>query len=208
MKVVLMGPPGSGKGTQAKFIASKFNLCHVSTGDIFRDNIKRETPLGLEIKELIDKGNFCPDELTIELVKNRLMEEDCRKGFILDGFPRNLIQAEALTSFIGVDVVLNISVENEVITRRLTGRRSCASCGGTFHVDYLKDVNVCPTCGGELYIREDDNEDTVKHRLTVYENQTAPLIDYYEKLNLLATVDGDDEIENVTLKIIKVLESL
>ena len=208
MKLILLGAPGCGKGTQAAYISDKYDLPHISTGDLFRENIKNETPLGKQIKGVIDKGEFCPDNLTIELVKDRITQEDCRNGFVLDGFPRNLIQARALTEFCKVDVVLRIDVENGILERRLTGRRSCANCKGTFHIDTLENVNVCPTCGHELYTREDDNEDTVKHRLTVYENQTAPIIDYYQKLNLLATVDGDDEIENVTLKIIKVLESL
>lgn len=208
MKIVLLGPPGSGKGTQAKFIANEFSLPHISTGDIFRDNIKRETPLGKQVKEIIDRGEFCPDELTIALVKDRISEEDCRNGFILDGFPRNTYQAEALTTFSNVDVVINIVINKDKLLKRLTGRRSCATCGGTFHIDYLQDVNVCPTCGKDLYVRDDDNVEVVSRRLDVYEKQTAPLIEFYSKINLLKDIDGDDEIKNVFAKITKVLKSL
>ncbi len=197
MKIILLGAPGSGKGTQAGYIAEKLNIPHVSTGDLFRDNMKRQTHLGLKVKEIMDSGNLCPDDLTVELVKDRLSQADCKNGYLLDGFPRNVYQALSLDGFNPPDKVVEIKVDFERIEKRITGRRSCPNCGGTFHIDFLGDVEKCPTCGGDLIIRKDDTAETVKTRLAVYKSQTAPLIDYYDKQNKLIVIDGNVEIEEV-----------
>lgn len=206
MKLVLLGAPGSGKGTQASFISKKYNLPAISTGDIFRENIKNQTELGVKVKAIIDSGNLCPDDLTIELVKDRLSKPDCANGYLLDGFPRNLIQAKALDNFNPPDKVLDIEVDLAKIERRLIGRRSCPKCNGSFHIDFIGDTKVCPTCGGELVIRKDDNVETVKERLSVYHNQTAPLIEYYKNQKVLVEINGDQKIEDVFSEITKVLD--
>ncbi len=205
MKIVLLGAPGSGKGTQAKNIANKYNLTHISTGDIFRENIKAGTPLGLQVKEIIDKGNLCPDELTIELVKDRLSKKDCENGYLLDGFPRSIPQAVALDTFSSPDTIINLDVDLTKLEARITGRRSCPKCGGTFHVSFIGDVKACPTCGGELVTRKDDTPETVKERLAVYQAQTQPLIDYYGKAGKVKDVDGNLPIDQVFAEIEKVL---
>lgn len=205
MKLILLGAPGSGKGTQASLIAEKYNLPHISTGDIFRQNIKNETPLGVKVKEIMNTGNLCPDDLTIELVKDRLSNEDCKNGYMLDGFPRNLTQAEALNKFAEPDVVIDIDVDLKKIEHRLVGRRSCPKCSGSFHIDFIGNTDICPDCGAKLIIRKDDNVETVKERLSVYQSQTAPLIDFYKKQNKLRVVNGDQAIDDVFCEIKKVL---
>ena len=206
MRLVLLGAPGSGKGTQASLISKRYNLPAISTGDIFRENIKNQTALGVKVKSIIDAGNLCPDDLTIELVKDRLLKPDCANGYLLDGFPRNLNQAKALDEFMKPDKVIDIEVDLAKIERRLVGRRSCPKCNGSFHIDFIGDTKVCPTCGGELVIRKDDNVQTVKERLVVYHNQTAPLIEYYKNHNILFAINGDQKIEDVFSEITKVLE--
>lgn len=205
MKIVLLGAPGCGKGTQAVKISEKYNIPHISTGDIFRENIAKQTPLGLKVKAVMDSGNLCPDDVTCDLVKDRLTKPDCINGFLLDGFPRNLIQAESLNEFAEPDVVIDIDVDLKKIEKRITGRRNCPKCKGSFHIDFLENDKVCPTCGGELIIRKDDNVETVKERLAVYKANTAPLIDYYNQKGILKAVNGDNSIEEVFLEIKKVL---
>lgn len=206
MKVILLGAPGSGKGTQAAYISDKYDLPHISTGDLFRDNIKNQTPLGLKVKEIMDTGNLCPDDLTVELVKDRLKEKDCENGYLLDGFPRNLFQAQALDKISAPDKVVNLDVDLNKIEHRITGRRSCSKCKNSFHVDFIGETEKCPDCGGKLVIRKDDNKETVKERLTVYANQTAPLVEYYSKQGKLFNVDGDKSIDGVFAEIVKVLD--
>ncbi len=206
MKIVLLGAPGSGKGTQATLISEKYNLPAISTGDIFRENIKNQTALGVKVKAIMDAGNLCPDDLTIELVRDRLSKPDCVNGYLLDGFPRNLVQAKALDNISAPDMVLDIDVDLNKIERRLIGRRSCPKCKGSFHIDFIGDTKVCPTCGGELIIRKDDNVETVKERLSVYHDQTAPLIEYYKNQNILVEINGDQKIEDVFSDITKVLD--
>ena len=206
MKIVLLGAPGCGKGTQAAKICEKYNIPHISTGDIFRENIKNQTPLGIKVKTIMDNGELCPDDVTCELVKDRLAQQDCQNGYLLDGFPRNLFQANALQDFAKPDVVIDINVDLAKIERRLIGRRSCPKCNGSFHIDFIGDTKVCPTCGGELIIRKDDNVETVKERLSVYHNQTAPLIEYYKNQKILFEINGDQKIEDVFSEITKVLD--
>lgn len=205
MKIVLLGAPGAGKGTQAVKICEKFALPHISTGDIFRENIGKGTSLGKLAKSYIDKGELVPDEVTVEIVKDRLAKPDASRGFILDGFPRNLFQAEALAEFSEIDVVLDIDIDLKKLIKRLSGRRVCRACGGTYHVDLLKGQTVCPVCQGELYTRDDDKEEAVAKRLEVYRQKTEPLIDYYKKKGILKTVDGDGDIEKVFDRVKEVL---
>lgn len=197
MKVILLGAPGAGKGTQAVRLAERYGIPHISTGDIFRSNIKEKTPVGLEAKSYIDKGQLVPDEVTIRIVRERLAQNDCKKGYLLDGFPRTVSQAEALDEFSEIDVVVNIDVPFEKLMKRITGRRVCAKCGESYHIDSLSGKTVCEKCDGELITRADDNEATVSSRLEVYENQTAPLIDHYKKKGKLFDVDGDGDINAV-----------
>lgn len=206
MKIIMLGAPGSGKGTQAALISKKLKLAHISTGDIFRDNIQRKTQIGLKIKSIIDGGNLCPDELTIEIVKQRLSEPDCKNGYLLDGFPRNITQAVALDKFAAPDKVIELVIPLEKLEHRLTGRRSCVKCRNSFHIDFIGDVKICPNCGGELFIRADDNPTSVKERLAVYGEQTAPLIEYYGKQGKLFPIDADSPIERVFDEIIKVVK--
>ena len=205
MKLILLGAPGCGKGTQAAYITDKYDLPHISTGDIFRENIKKQTPIGVKIKKVMDSGNLCPNDLTVELVKDRLSRPDCANGYLLDGFPRNIEQAEALDSFDSPDVVINIDVNLEKIEHRIVGRRNCPKCNGSFHVDFIGNRETCPDCGEKLVIRKDDNPETVKERLAVYAKQTAPLIEYYIKQGKLKSVDGDKSITEVFEQIVKVL---
>ncbi|MDY6023921.1 MAG: adenylate kinase [Candidatus Borkfalkiaceae bacterium] len=206
MKIILLGAPGSGKGTQAAHIAEKCSVPHISTGDIFRENIKNKTPLGIKVKEIIDNGNFCPDDLTCELVKNRLSENDCENGYLLDGFPRNLYQAKALDEFSSPDMVIELKVDLDRIERRITGRRNCSKCGASFHTDFIGERKTCEKCGGELSIRKDDTPETVRTRLKVYAEQTEPLVEYYYKQNKLFVVDGNGDIESVKKDIFKALD--
>ena len=205
MKIILLGAPGSGKGTQASRISEKYNLPHISTGDIFREITKSGTPLGEKIKEIIDGGNLCPDNLTVEIVKERLSRSDCANGYILDGFPRDIAQAKALEDFSVPDVVLNLYIDLEKIERRITGRRVCKTCLNSFHVDHVGDAKSCPNCGGELIVRKDDNPESVKERLEVYKESTEPLIEFYAGNGLLKTVNGDGDIDKVFSEIVKIL---
>jgi adenylate kinase len=204
MKIVLLGPPGAGKGTQAKQISSKYEIPHISTGDIFRKNISEKTKLGLEAKAFMDKGLLVPDEVTINIVKSRLEEADCLSGFLLDGFPRTVEQAEALDEFLKeksskLDSTLLINVPKSSILERMTGRRVCPSCGASFHVKFNppKDGSKCDFCGAEVIQRKDDSEATVKERLDVYEKQTEPLVSYYKSSGVLSIVDGTKDIDVV-----------
>ncbi len=208
MKLVLLGAPGAGKGTQAVKIAEQYKIPHISTGDIFRKNIKEQTPIGVVAKSYIDKGNLVPDDVTIEIVKNRLAEADCQNGFILDGFPRNVYQAEALSNIVKLDVVLDVAVPLENLMARLTGRRVCSGCGESYHVSTLEGKNTCVKCGENLYQRADDNEVTVSERLAVYQKQTEPLIEYYRNKGLLKAVDGDKDPNEVFASVQSVLGKL
>lgn len=204
LNLVLLGPPGAGKGTQAKSIATEYNIPHISTGDIFRKNIAEETPLGKKAKEYIDQGLLVPDQLTIDIVKDRLSQDDCKKGFLLDGFPRTVFQAESLDKMLQevgkkIDVALLIEVPREDILKRMTGRRVCVSCGASYHIAFnpTKVEGICDVCGKEVIQRKDDKEDTVKERLNVYDNQTQPLISYYKECDKLSEVDGTQAIDKV-----------
>ena len=204
MRIVLLGPPGAGKGTQASAIVSKYSIPHISTGDIFRENIKNGTELGKKAKEYMNKGLLVPDELVVSIVKDRLIEEDCKDGFLLDGFPRTVKQAEALDEELKamglkLDKVINIKVGKEILIERAIGRRICKNCGATYHVKFnpSKKENVCDKCGAELYQRDDDKVETVEKRIEVYNKQTEPLIDYYDEKGLLLNVDGTKSIEEV-----------
>ena len=204
MKLLIMGRPGAGKGTQAVNIREYYNIPHISTGDMFRAAIKNQTKLGLLAKSYMDQGGLVPDEVTIGIVKERLLEDDCKKGFLLDGFPRTIAQAEALTSFlkengIKLDAVLDVNVPAEILVRRMVGRRVCKNCGATYHVEFSpsKVEGICDNCGNQLIQRADDTEATATNRLAVYDNQTAPLLAYYEKQNLLKTVNGDQPVDKV-----------
>ena len=201
MNIILLGAPGAGKGTQATRISEKFGLPHISTGDIFRDNIKRQTKIGLLAKSYTDKGQLVPDEVTCEIVKDRLQNADCKNGYLLDGFPRNLFQAEELDKFSKVDAVINIDIDLSLLMDRLCGRRVCKECGESYHVNFLNGKTVCEKCGGELYQRKDDNEETVGNRLSVYSEQTAPLIKFYSEKGVLCNVDGVGSIEEVFARI-------
>ena len=202
--VVLLGPPGAGKGTQAKQISQKYNIPHISTGDIFRANIKEETPLGLKAKEYMDKGFLVPDELVCGLVEDRIKEDDCKNGYLLDGFPRTVFQAEHFDNFLKergekLEVVVDIEVAEDILLPRMIGRRVCRSCGKPYHVITMppKVEGVCDVCGGEVYQRADDTEETVKNRFKVYNDQTSPLIEYYKKAGNLGEIDGSQGMEKV-----------
>ncbi|MBU5308733.1 adenylate kinase [Clostridioides mangenotii] len=204
MRIILLGPPGAGKGTQAAKIVEKYNIPHISTGDIFRKNIKEGTPLGTKAKEFMDQGLLVPDELTVGLVTDRISQDDCKEGFMLDGFPRNLAQAEQLDDFLkqaAIDLtkVINIEVDKELLVSRAVGRRICKSCGATFHVEFNppKEDGVCDVCQGELYQRADDNEETVSKRIQVYLDETKPLVEYYSKQGVVASINGDQSIDKV-----------
>ncbi|MCI8458603.1 MAG: adenylate kinase [Clostridia bacterium] len=207
MKLVLLGAPGAGKGTQAVKIAEKYGIVHISTGDIFRKNLKEGTPVGLKAKAYIDKGQLVPDEVTCEIVAERLKEADCQKGFMLDGFPRNVYQAQALEKMTDIDVVLNIAVDLNKLMARLTGRRVCAACGESYHVSTFTQ-SKCLKCGGDVIQRADDTEETVGKRLQVYTEQTQPLIDFYQKKGKLQSVDGMAAIDDVFADVVKVLDAV
>ena len=211
MKIVLLGPPGAGKGTQAEVLTKKLLVPHISTGDMFRAAIKNGTAMGIEAKSYMDRGQLVPDEVTVGIIKDRIAQSDCSGGFLLDGFPRTIAQAEALDKLLedkgGLDAVLNISVPLEKLVERLTGRRMCRKCGAIYHMLYNAPAKegVCDACGGELYQRDDDKLETVTNRLDVYEAQTAPLIGFYEKQGKLFTVNGDQPINAVLADLGKAL---
>ncbi|MFD9944017.1 adenylate kinase [Nonomuraea sp. NPDC050547] len=204
MRLVLVGPPGAGKGTQAQYIASNLSIPKISTGDIFRANVSGGTELGTLAKTYMDRGDLVPDEVTIAMVRDRLREDDAQDGFLLDGFPRNVSQAEVLRDMLkdweqGLDLVLELVVDDEEVVRRLAGRRTCSQCGRIWHVEFDdKKDDVCDACGGKLFQRDDDKEETVRHRLEVYQEQTAPLVSFYAKDDLLVGVDATGPVEEVT----------
>ena len=206
MKLIFLGPPGAGKGTQATGVSTKLNVPHISTGDMFRSAIKNRTRTGLEAQRYMDNGQLVPDSVVIDMVRERLAMDDCKNGYLLDGFPRTVEQAEALESIASPDAVINIAVPDERLLSRLTGRRVCGKCQGTFQVSTLADEQVCPVCGGELIHRDDDKPETIKKRLSVYHEQTAPLIGYYTGNGKLKTVDGDNRPEDVLKAILASLE--
>jgi len=215
VRVILLGPPGAGKGTQAKSICNKYSIPHISTGDIFRYNISQATPLGIEAKKYIDKGHLVPDELTIDLIKDRLKQDDCKNGFLLDGYPRTVNQAEALEVLLKemslkLDTALLIEVPKGFIIDRMTGRRVCTTCGASYHVKYnpTKNDGKCDVCGSVVIQRADDNEATVSERLEIYDAQTQPLIEYYREKNLLAEVDGTQAINDVFKNICGILGAI
>lgn len=212
MKIIMLGAPGAGKGTQAKQIADKYNIPHISTGDIFRANIKEGTELGKKAKTYMDQGLLVPDELVVELVADRIQQDDCKNGFVLDGFPRTIPQAEALDAALEkinekMDYAIDVDVPDENIIRRMSGRRACLSCGATYHIVSIptKTEGICDRCGSNVVLRDDDQPETVKKRLEVYHEQTQPLIDYYKNQGILRTVDGVQPMEDVFGDIVEIL---
>jgi len=212
MNLVLLGPPGAGKGTQAKMMIDRYRIPQISTGDILRAALKERTSLGLKAKEYMDKGLLVPDEVVIDIIKDRLKEADCRNGYILDGFPRTVAQAQALDKVLtamnsGIDHVISIEVEKGELIKRLTGRRTCRQCGRGYHVIFDPPLNkeLCDKCQGELYQRDDDNEDTVRNRLEVYDSQTFPLIQFYKEKGLVRSIDGQGGIQQIFDRIVKAL---
>lgn len=213
MKIIMLGAPGAGKGTQAKKIAEKYSIPHISTGDIFRANIKEGTELGKKAKEYMDKGALVPDELVCDLVVDRISQEDAKNGYVLDGFPRTIPQAEALDAALTkigekIDYAIDVDVPDDNIINRMSGRRACVACGGTYHIEFnpTKVEGVCDTCGGQLILRDDDQPETVKNRLKVYHEQTQPLIEYYTKKDILKSVDGTQDMSKVFDSIVGILE--
>ena len=212
MKIIMLGAPGAGKGTQAKKIAAQYSIPHISTGDIFRANIKNNTELGQKAKTYMDKAELVPDSLVVDLIMDRFKEADCANGYVLDGFPRTIPQAEALDNALKangekVDFAINVEVPDENIINRMSGRRACVGCGATYHIKYnpTKVEGVCDACGEKLILRDDDKPETVKNRLSVYHEQTQPLIDYYNKAGVLAEVDGTKDMEDVFKDIVNIL---
>jgi adenylate kinase len=215
MRIVLLGSPGSGKGTQASRIERKFGIPHISTGDIFRDNISRNTPIGVEAKKYIERGLLVPDDLTLSIVKNRFLEDDCKEGFLLDGFPRDLAQAKALDKTLEkmtkeLNAVIDLEVSDETIIKRMANRKICSSCGESYNSCFLKPKadGICDKCGGKLYTREDDKLETVTNRLNVYRKKTFPLIEYYSKKGILTAIDGEKHADKVFEDIVNLLERL
>jgi len=215
MNLILLGAPGAGKGTQAKKIVEKYGIPHIATGDILREAVAKGTELGKKAKEYMDRGELVPDEIVIGIVKERLQQPDCEKGFLLDGFPRTLKQAEALDNMLKelgrkIDAVIYIDVPEEEVVKRIVNRRTCRKCGAVYHLIYAppREPNKCDKCGGELYQRDDDKEETVRQRFKVYMENTAPLIDYYEKKGLLYKVDGTKSIEEVFQQIEEILKKI
>ena len=208
MKLIFLGPPGAGKGTIAKKLAADQKIAHISTGDLFREAIANKTKLGLEVKAIIEKGDLVPDILTVQLVKDRIAADDCTTGFILDGFPRTIPQAQALENLVAATAAVNFDLPDAEIIKRLSGRRLCPVCGRTFHVDFMPPEipDVCDSCGAGLIIRKDDQVDSIKNRLQVYKEQTEPLIKFYEKLNLLKNVDSSPEPAIVFASVKKILK--
>lgn len=212
LRTILLGPPGAGKGTQAVKIVEKYGIPHISTGDIFRENIKNGTELGKKAQEYMNRGELVPDELVVEIATDRLLKDDCKEGFLLDGFPRTVFQAEKLDEFLQahsqkLDVVIDIEVEKQELLTRLTGRRVCRKCGASYHIVNIppKKEGICDICGGELFQRDDDTVETVENRIEVYKAQTMPLVDYYKKAGNLAEIDGSGDLERVFADIVKAL---
>ena len=212
MKIIMLGAPGAGKGTQAKMIADKYGVPHISTGDIFRANIKNGTELGMEAKKYMDQGLLVPDELTVRILLDRVAQDDCKNGYVLDGFPRTIPQAEVLDSELTKlgdhnDYAINVDVPDENIVKRMSGRRACLTCGATYHIEHVppKKEGICDVCGSELVLRDDDKPETVKNRLNVYHEQTQPLIDFYTEKGVLKTVDGTVPMEEVFAAITAIL---
>ena len=212
IKIIMLGAPGAGKGTQAKMIADKYGVPHVSTGDIFRANIKNGTELGMEAKKYMDQGLLVPDELTVKILLDRVSQPDCKNGYVLDGFPRTIPQAEVLDKALAelgesIDYAIDVDVPDENIVKRMSGRRACVSCGATYHVVHVppKKEGICDRCGSELILRDDDKPETVKNRLDVYHKQTQPLIDFYTKKGVLKTVDGTVDMQDVFKAIVAIL---
>jgi adenylate kinase len=215
MRLILVGPPGAGKGTQAVNLATHFSIPHISTGDIFRSNLKEGTPLGLEAKSYMDRGELVPDEVTNKMVKDRLGKDDVRSGFLLDGFPRNVFQAEVLRAILGekqspLDAALELSVDRGEIIKRLAGRRTCKDCQRAFHLDYepSKVEGICDGCGGTLYQRDDDKEEVIARRLEVYNEQTAPIIDFYRREGLLVTIPAMGPVDEITQRATNALNAI
>ncbi len=212
MKIIMLGAPGAGKGTQAQMIADKYGIPHISTGDIFRANIKNGTELGMEAKKYMDQGLLVPDELTVKILLDRVAQEDCRGGYVLDGFPRTIPQAEVLDRSLEeldsrIDYAIDVEVPDENIVKRMSGRRACLACGATFHVEHVppKQEGICDRCGKDLVLRDDDKPETVQNRLTVYHEQTQPLIDFYGRKGILKTVDGTKPMQEVFGSIAEIL---
>ena len=211
MKIILLGPPGCGKGTQAKSLKEKYNIPQISTGDILRAAVRDKTPLGVKAKEYMDRGDLVPDELVVQIVEDRLKNPDCNSGFILDGFPRTVAQAEALEKAgVDIDAAVSIVVEDEEIMKRLAGRRTCRNCSAMYHVEFdpPRKEGVCDKCGGELYQRDDDREETIKNRLNVYRAQTEPLIQWYADRNKLHEVKGTGSIDQIFSNIVNILDQI
>ena len=206
MKLIFLGPPGAGKGTQAAGVSAHLGVPHISTGDMFRSAIRNQTPTGLEAKRYLDAGELVPDSVTIAMVKERLSMDDCKSGYLLDGFPRTVEQASALDGISAPDAVVDIDVPDERLLSRLTGRRICGKCQGTYHISKLTDDRICPVCGGELYQRNDDRPETISTRLKAYHESTEPLIGYYKGLGKLRRVNGDSQLEEVFKAILATLE--
>ena len=213
MKIIMLGAPGAGKGTQAKMIAEKYAIPHISTGDIFRANIKEGTKLGEEAKQYMDQGLLVPDELTVKILLDRVAKEDCRNGYVLDGFPRTIPQAEVLDQALNglgdkIDYAIDVNVPDENIIKRMSGRRACLSCGATYHVEHIppQKEGICDTCGEKLVLRDDDKPETVQNRLHVYHEQTQPLIDFYTQKGILKAVDGTKDMEAVFHSIVSILD--
>ena len=212
MKIIMLGAPGAGKGTQAKMIAEKYGIPHVSTGDIFRANIKNGTELGMEAKKYMDQGQLVPDELTVKILLDRVAQDDCKNGYVLDGFPRTIPQAEVLDKALtelgdAIDFAIDVNVPDENIVKRMSGRRACVGCGATYHIVYnpTKVEGKCDTCGADLILRDDDKPETVLNRLKVYHEQTQPLIDFYTKKGVIAEVDGTKDMKDVFDAIVAIL---
>lgn len=213
MKIIMLGAPGAGKGTQAKMIAEKYHIPHVSTGDMFRMNIKNGTELGMEAKKYMDEGLLVPDELTVRILLDRVAKEDCKDGYVLDGFPRTIPQAQVLEDALDklgeqIDYAIDVEVPDENIIRRMCGRRACVTCGATYHIEYVppKKEGICDECGQPLVLRDDDKPETVQNRLHVYQEQTQPLIDFYTEKGVLRSVDGTQDMQDVFKAIEEILE--